>query len=82
MTQVAFRPFGLSEKPRYGNGRSFGCGSICDAFLAEALNVSVENVTAFVLGGHGDTMGATASLFDLCRIPITELLPADQIEPL
>ena len=36
-------------------------------FIADELKVSVEDVTAFVLGGHGDTMVPLAALFDRCR---------------
>ena len=49
-------------------------------FLAEALNVSVENITTFVLGGHGDTMVPLPRYSTCAGIPIPELLPADQIE--
>jgi malate dehydrogenase len=49
-------------------------------FLAEALNVSVENVTAFVLGGHGDTMVPLPRFSTCAGIPVTELLPKDQID--
>jgi malate dehydrogenase len=49
-------------------------------FLAEALNVSVENVTAFVLGGHGDTMVPLPRYSTCAGIPVTELLPKDQLE--
>ncbi len=38
-------------------------------FLADEFNVSVEDVTAFVLGGHGDTMVPLVALFDHCRHP-------------
>ena len=38
-------------------------------FLAEEFNVSVEDVTAFVLGGHGDSNGAADPLFHSCRHP-------------
>jgi len=49
-------------------------------FLAEALNVSVENITAFVLGGHGDTMVPLRRYSTCAGIPITELLPKEQID--
>ena len=39
-------------------------------FLAQEFNVSVEDVTAFVLGGHGDTHGAADPLFGGCRHPL------------
>ena len=43
-------------------------------FIADELNVSVENVTAFVLGGHGDTMVPLARYSTVAGIPITELM--------
>ena len=43
-------------------------------FIAEELKVSVENVTAFVLGGHGDTMVPLPRYSTVAGIPITELL--------
>jgi malate dehydrogenase len=49
-------------------------------FLAEALDVSVENVTAFVLGGHGDTMVPLPRYSTCAGIPVTELLPAEQLD--
>ena len=79
MTQVAFRRSGFPKN------RVMGMAGVLDAarmrcFLAEALNVSVENVTAFVLGGHGDTMVPLPRYSTCAGIPITELLPAEQIE--
>src|ERR1039457_350659 len=55
MAQAAYRQAGFNRE------RVIGMAGILDsarfrAFIAEELNVSVENVTAFVLGGHGDTM--------------------------
>jgi malate dehydrogenase len=49
-------------------------------FLAEALDVSVENITAFVLGGHGDTMVPLPRYSTCAGIPVTELLPKDQLD--
>ena len=43
-------------------------------FIAEALNVSVEDVTAFVLGGHGDTMVPLARYSTVAGIPLTDLV--------
>jgi malate dehydrogenase len=49
-------------------------------FIAEELKVSVENVTAFVLGGHGDTMVPLPRYSTVAGIPITELIaPADRL---
>ncbi len=49
------------------------------SFIAEALNVSMENVHAMVLGGHGDTMVPLPRFSTVAGIPITELLPKDKI---
>ena len=43
-------------------------------FIAQELNVSVENVTAVVLGGHGDTMVPLVRLSNVSGIPLTELI--------
>jgi malate dehydrogenase len=79
MSQVAFRRSGF---PKH---RVLGMAGVLDSarmrcFLAEALDVSVENVTAFVLGGHGDTMVPLPRYSTCAGIPITELLPQDQID--
>jgi malate dehydrogenase len=50
------------------------------AFVAMELEVSPKDVTAFVLGGHGDTMVPVPRLSTVAGIPIPELLPADRIE--
>lgn len=52
------------------------------AFLAMELNVSVENIHAFVLGGHGDTMVPISRYSTVSGIPVTELLPPDRIKAL
>jgi len=49
-------------------------------FIAQELNVSVENVTAFVLGGHGDTMVPLARYSTVAGIPITELIEPAKLE--
>jgi len=51
-------------------------------FIAEELNVSVENVTAFVLGGHGDTMVPLPRYSTVAGIPITELIEPARLEEL
>ncbi len=51
-------------------------------FIARELNVSVENVTAMVLGGHGNTMVPLVRLTNVSGIPLTELLDAGTIEKL
>lgn len=79
MAQLAFRRSGFPKN------RVLGMAGVLDSarmrcFLAEALDVSVEDVTAFVLGGHGDTMVPLPRYSTCAGIPITELLPAEQIE--
>jgi malate dehydrogenase len=79
MAQVAFKRSGFPKN------RVIGMAGVLDSarmrcFLAEALNVSVENVNAFVLGGHGDTMVPLPRYSTCAGIPVTELLPKDQLE--
>ena len=51
-------------------------------FISMELGVSVENIHAFVLGGHGDDMVPLARCTTVAGVPITELLPQDRIEEL
>jgi malate dehydrogenase len=51
-------------------------------FIAQELNVSIEDTQAFVLGGHGDTMVPLPRYSTVAGIPITHLLPQDTIERL
>ena len=79
MCQVALRESGFPKE------RVIGMAGVLDSarmacFLAEALNCSVENINAFVLGGHGDTMVPLPRYSTCAGIPITELLPADTID--
>ncbi|MBI1957906.1 MAG: malate dehydrogenase [Candidatus Rokubacteria bacterium] len=81
MVQLAWKKSGFPSK------RVVGMAGILDSarfrtFIARELNVSVENVTAFVLGGHGDTMVPLPRYSTVAGIPITDLLPADRIEAL
>jgi malate dehydrogenase len=52
------------------------------SFLAMELNVSVEDIQALVLGGHGDTMVPLASCTCVSGIPLTQLLAQDRIDAL
>jgi len=81
MAQAAFRQAGFNRE------RVIGMAGVLDSsrfrsFIAEELNVSVENVTAFVLGGHGDTMVPLPRYSTVAGIPITELMTAERIEQL
>ena len=50
------------------------------SFIAMELDVSVEDIQALVLGGHGDSMVPLVSSVTVGGIPLTQLLPADRIE--
>jgi malate dehydrogenase len=81
MAQTAYRQAGFNRE------RVIGMAGVLDSarfrtFIAADLNVSVENVTAFVLGGHGDTMVPLPRYSTVAGIPITELLAPDRIEAL
>jgi malate dehydrogenase len=73
MCQVAYKVSGFPK------ARVIGMAGILDSarfrtFIAQELNVSVENVNAFVLGGHGDTMVPLVRYSNVAGIPLTELM--------
>lgn len=79
MCHVAMKQSGLPKE------RVIGMAGVLDSarmryFIADALNVSVENVTAFVLGGHGDTMVPLPRYSAVAGIPLPDLLPKDKID--
>ena len=79
MCSVALK---TSKFPKH---RVIGMAGVLDSarmrwFIAEALDVSMENVHAMVLGGHGDTMVPMPRFSTVNGIPITELLPKEKIE--
>src|SRR5881296_3539059 len=81
MVQLAWKKSGFPPE------RVIGMAGVLDsarfrAFIARELNVSVENVTAFVLGGHGDTMVPLPRYSTVAGIPITELLSKERIDTL
>ena len=78
MCQVALR---VSKFPKQ---RVIGMAGVLDSarfrtFIAAELNVSVENVQAFVLGGHGDEMVPLVRFSNVAGIPLTDLLDAETI---
>jgi malate dehydrogenase len=78
MCHVAMRASG------FGRDRVIGMAGVLDSarfrhFIADELNVSVRDVRAFVLGGHGDTMVPLPRHSTVGGVPITELLPAERI---
>jgi len=81
MAQAAYKLSGFSRN------RVIGMAGVLDsarfrAFIAQELKVSVENVTAFVLGGHGDTMVPLPRYSTVAGIPITELMDSSTLERL
>ena len=77
--QVAYM---VSKFPR---NRVIGMAGVLDSarfrtFIAMELGVSIENVTAVVLGGHGDTMVPLVRLSSVAGIPLTELIPKDRLD--
>jgi malate dehydrogenase len=79
MAQAVYK---LSKFPRE---RVLGMAGVLDsarmrAFIARELNVSVDNVHAFVLGGHGDTMVPLPRYSTVAGIPITELMDKATID--
>ena len=69
----------------FPKNRVIGMAGVLDSarmrtFIAMELGVSVEDVTAFVLGGHGDTMVPLPRYSAVAGIPITELMSEDRIE--
>ena len=75
------------EESGFPKNRVIGMAGVLDsarfrAFIAMELTVSVENVHAMVLGGHGDTMVPLPRFSTVAGIPITELMSPERIEAL
>lgn len=78
MAQLAYK---VSKFPR---NRVMGMSGILDTarfrtFLAQELDVSVEDVAAYVLGGHGDTMVPLTRMATVGGVPVSEVLPQETI---
>ena len=79
MAQLAYHVSGF---PR---NRVIGMAGVLDTarfrtFIAQELNVSVRDVQAYVLGGHGDTMVPLSRMCSVAGVPISQLIPAERIE--
>ena len=79
MAQLAYKVSGF---PRH---RVIGMAGVLDTarfrtFIAQELNVSVRDVQAYVLGGHGDTMVPLARMSTVAGVPLPQLLTAERIE--
>ncbi len=79
MVQKAFQVTGFPPQ------RVLGQAGVLDTaryrtFIATELGVSVEDVSAMLLGGHGDSMVPVASCTSVGGIPVTQLIPKDRLE--
>lgn len=79
MTYVCFKTTGFPKN------RIFGQSGVLDTarfktFVAQDLNVSVEDVSGFVLGGHGDGMVPLVRYSYAGGIPLEKLIPKDRLE--
>lgn len=77
--------FVAKEVTGFPRERVIGMAGVLDTarfrtFISEALQVSVKDVQAIVLGGHGDTMVPMPRHCSVGGVPLTEIMPADQIE--
>lgn len=79
MTYVAYQTLGFPKNRVIGQSGVLDTARYC-TFIAQELNVSVEDVRGFVLGGHGDDMVPLVRYSNVGGIPIEKLIPADRIE--
>jgi malate dehydrogenase len=79
MTQLAYKVSGFPKQ------RVLGQAGVLDTarfrtFLAQELNVSVRDVQAYVLGGHGDTMVPLTRFSTVGGVPVSQLIPAERLQ--
>lgn len=79
MTYACWKASGLSDK------RVIGMAGVLDtaryrAFLAEALDISPKDISAMIMGGHGDTMVPLPRYTTVSGIPVTELIDQDKLD--
>lgn len=79
MTYAAFETLGFPKNRVIGQSGVLDTARYC-TFIAQELNVSVEDVRGFVLGGHGDDMVPLVRYSNVGGIPIEKLIPAERIE--
>lgn len=77
--------YAMKQITGFPKNRVVGMAGVLDsarlrAFIAEEANVSVEDVHALVLGGHGDDMVPIVRLSSVGGIPVSELIPQEKIE--
>lgn len=79
MTYTAYQTLGFPKNRVIGQSGVLDTARYC-TFIAQELNVSVEDVRGFVLGGHGDDMVPLVRYSNVAGIPIEKLIPAERIE--
>lgn len=79
MTYVAYKTLGFPKNRVIGQSGVLDTARFC-TFIAQELNVSVEDVRGFVLGGHGDDMVPLVRYSNAGGIPIEKLIPRERIE--
>lgn len=78
MAQLAYKVSGFPRE------RVMGMAGVLDtarfrAFIAQELGVSVRDVSAYVLGGHGDTMVPLVRFTTVAGVPVSKLIPAERL---
>lgn len=79
MTYVAYQTLGFPKNRVIGQSGVLDTARYC-TFIAQELNVSVEDVRGFVLGGHGDDMVPLVRYSSVGGIPIDALIPQERID--
>jgi malate dehydrogenase len=79
MTYVAYETLGFPKNRVIGQSGVLDTARFC-TFIAQELNVSVEDVRGFVLGGHGDDMVPLVRYSSVGGIPIDSLISSDRIQ--
>lgn len=79
MTYVAYQALGFPKNRVIGQSGVLDTARYC-TFIAQELNVSVEDVRGFVLGGHGDDMVPLVRYSNVAGIPIEKLISPERIE--
>lgn len=79
MTYTAYQTLGFPKNRVIGQSGVLDTARYC-TFIAQELNVSVEDVRGFVLGGHGDDMVPLVRYSNVAGIPIEKLISAERIE--
>lgn len=79
MTYTCFKTTGFPKNRVIGQSGVLDTARF-NTFVAEALQISVEDVTGFVLGGHGDSMVPLIRYSNVSGIPLNQIMAKEQIE--